>query len=63
MSFVLQRTDQGGGYVTPPGSHKSYTHDLTKARIYPTREEADRDRCKGNEIVVPVDQLLGGHRP
>lgn len=56
--YVLRRTDQGGGYVAESGSDKSYTHQLENAKRFPTREAADADRCKGNEVIVPVDQLL-----
>ena len=56
--YVIQRTDQGGGYVTPAGNHPTYTHDLTKASIFATQEAADKDRCKGNEIVVPLTSIL-----
>lgn len=54
MKFVLRRTDQGGGYVTPPGSPKSYTKNKAAARRYSSREEAERDRCKGNEVIEEV---------
>lgn len=35
MTYVLVRTD--GQFVTTPGSERSYTKDLTKARQFPTR--------------------------
>ena len=57
--YVLVRTDQGGGYVAPPGSDKSYTQDLTRARIFKTKEEAEQDRCVGNEVIMEVAQCLG----
>ncbi len=56
--FVIKRTDQGGGYVSMPGSDKSYTHKLENARTFSTEKQADDERCKGNEIVVPVSELL-----
>lgn len=56
MGYVLRRTD--GKFVTPSGSEHSYTSDLMKARIYPTRDAADTDRCVENESVVPVESLL-----
>ncbi len=58
MNYVLKRTDQGGGYVSKPGSKKSYTHNLTKARKFPNIEEADGHRCIDNEIILRVDCLL-----
>lgn len=54
MFYVLQRTDQGGGYVAPPGSEKSYTHDAAKARKFDSREAAEEDRCVENEVIVRV---------
>lgn len=52
MNFVLRRDD--GKFVTPPGSEKSYTADVTKARIFRSQEEAEIERCPGNETVVPL---------
>lgn len=54
MAFLLKRTDQGGGYVAPPGSAKSYTRSRAAARQFPTREAAEADRCPGNEVIVEV---------
>ncbi len=51
MAFVIQRLDQGGGWVAPPGSLKSCTHDRAKARRFETREAAEAERCPGNERV------------
>lgn len=56
--YVLRRTDQGGGYVAKPGSKGSYTKKLENARIFQTREQADAERCKGNEVIVPIRDLL-----
>lgn len=56
--FVIKRTDQGRGYLAPAGSHHSYTHSLENARTFSTREQADAERCHGNEIVVPISELL-----
>lgn len=50
--YVIKRTDHGGGYVAKPGSRSSYTRDFAKARRYPTKEEAERDLCKENEIIL-----------
>jgi len=51
--YVIVRTDQGGGYVAMPGLHNSYTRFLQKARVFPTREAAERERCPENEKVIP----------
>jgi hypothetical protein len=56
--YVIERTDQGGGYVAPSGSRYSYTKSLEKARTFSTRDEADGHRCPGNEVVVPVSEIL-----
>lgn len=56
--YVIKRTDQGGGYVAPAGSDKSYTHTLENAKMWRTRENADRERCVGNEIVLNLDELF-----
>lgn len=53
--YVLRRTDQGGGYVAPAGSKKSYTPMREKARRFPTKEAAEADRCEENEVIEPVD--------
>lgn len=54
MKYLLQRTDQGGGYIAPPGSRYSYTRDQAKARRFNSRDEAERSRCPGNEVIVEV---------
>lgn len=54
MSYVLKRTDQGGGYVAPAGSEKSYTKLLSKARRFVTRQEAEAERCPDNEVIVQI---------
>lgn len=54
MQYVIRRTDQGGGYVNQPGSHKSYTHNRERARRFPTLEAAQADLCVGNEVIEEV---------
>lgn len=51
MSYILRRTDQGGGWVAPPGSRKSYTHNRDKAHRFATKEAAEADRCVENEVI------------
>lgn len=58
MGFVIQRTDQGGGYVTPAGSEKAYTKKLERARVYGTRSEAQRHLCPGNERVLSLAEVF-----
>jgi hypothetical protein len=55
--YILQRTDQGGGYVTPSGSKNAYTQDPYHARIFETKEEVERNRCVENEIIIPIKQF------
>jgi hypothetical protein len=52
VGFILKRTDQGGGYVAPAGSKRSYTRSPHRARIFETLEEAQDNRCPGNEVVM-----------
>lgn len=62
MSYVLKRSSDGA-YVAPSGSPSSYTRALPHARIYPTREAADADRCPGNETIYAVaEELKGANR-
>lgn len=56
--YVIIRTDQGGGYVSEPGSTGSYTHNLRRARVFSTREAAERECCPGNERPVTIDSQL-----
>jgi hypothetical protein len=54
MPYILRRTDQGGGWVAPPGSHKAYTKKRENARRFPTREAAEADCCVENEAIEEV---------
>lgn len=56
--YVLTRNNDGK-YVSQPGSARSYTGRLEDARIYPTREQAERDPC-GNETVRSIADCFGG---
>ena len=60
MSYVIRRTDQGGGYVSRPGAPSSYTHALQHARVFATRGEAERERCPENEKILTLEQAVGG---
>lgn len=57
MAFVIKRNEDGK-YVAPAGRAKSYTARLESARVFATREAAERDKC-GNERVVAVADLIG----
>lgn len=51
MTYIIHRIDQGGGYVAPPGYRKAYVLNKRLARQFPTREDAEQDRCSMNEVV------------
>lgn len=56
--FVIKRTDKKGGYVAQPGSHNSYTFSAEKVRLFDTEEEAEKDRCPKNEVVLPASECF-----
>ena len=56
--YVIQRVTDDA-YVNQPGSRSSYTHSLERAQKFGTAEQADRNRCPGNERVVNVDNIHG----
>ena len=45
------RKYEGGHYVAKKGSYNSYTNTLKYARNFPTREEAEADRCVESEYI------------
>lgn len=55
-AYVIQKDD--GMFVAAYGSRGSYTNDLTKARVFPTRDAAKADGVCGNERVVNVMDVL-----
>jgi hypothetical protein len=59
--YILVRDD--GAYVAPAGSRSSYTRELQHARTFATREAAERDRCPGNERVIPLEEAVSRPRP
>lgn len=60
--YVIKRIDGRGGYVARHWSALagSYTDKLQNARTFPTHESAERERCPGNEIIVPVRDEMEG---
>lgn len=56
--YVIQNCDDAK-FVARPGSQHSYTNRLQDARVFQTRDDAERERC-GNETIVLVDNLLRG---
>ena len=57
MKYLLRRTDEPDGrkgeFVSPPGSPRAYV-SRKRARVFDTREEAEAERCPGNEVVHPI---------
>ncbi len=56
--YLLKRTDQGGGFVAKAGHRTSYVPCLCYAKVFKTKEEAERDRCKENEVIVEMESIL-----
>lgn len=56
--YIIQRTDQWGGYVGRPGHKSSYVVDWRHARRFDTREEAEAQRCPGNEVVMQITAMV-----
>jgi hypothetical protein len=63
MLYVIRRTDRGGGWVTLPGSPGSYTHKLQDAKVWHSREEAERERCIDNEVAESLEEVLHNSIP
>lgn len=55
--YVLVRHSDGK-FVAQPGSEHSYTKDLQQARIFPSRDAAEGDRCVESESVQPLSNFL-----
>ena len=51
-TYIIKRTDQGGGYVNKPGSKRSYTKSKASARRFESYEAAKAACCPGNEVPV-----------
>lgn len=60
MTYVIRRADQGGGWVADQRKRAggSYTWRLQDARVFATKEEAERERCPGNEGIQTVEEAL-----
>lgn len=57
MSGFVIRRNEDGRYVRPAGRETSYTTDVAKARVFPTRESAEKEKC-GNERIVPLSEVF-----
>jgi hypothetical protein len=51
-TYVIRRLDQAGGYLSPPGSPKTWTASKARAHVFPCRESA-QSQCCDNERPVP----------
>ena len=57
--YVIKRSD--GAFVADmrkSATGSSYTNKLQFAKVFATAEDADRNRCPGNEYVVNVNDLM-----
>jgi len=54
VAWIIRRTDQGGGWVGHPGGRNAYVKNKASARRFATRQEAERERCEGNEVLEEV---------
>lgn len=55
MMYIIVNNDTGM-FVAPRGSDKSYVRTSSFARVYTSKESAERDAC-GNETVIPYDPI------
>ena len=51
--YVIERLDQGGGFLAHPGYMLSFTH-IGSARRFATREAAEAELCPENEVVREI---------
>ena len=57
MSFIIARRHAESRrieYVAEPGSRRSFTHMASRARRFTTREQAEAERCPGNEWITSL---------
>lgn len=61
--YLIIRTDNGKReYVSDPnrnGTGQSYSRDLRLAKLFPSREAAELDRCGNESIVALSDEMIG----
>lgn len=57
FTFVLWHPERGV-FVAPSGSEHSYTKSIHQARLFPTVEAAERERCVESEVVRPVSDFM-----
>ena len=54
MNYVIKK---GNKFVARPGRKNAYTNTLTCARVFETKEQAEKDCC-GNEIIVKITDCI-----
>jgi hypothetical protein len=57
MPYVIKK---GHRYVAQMGSDKSYTPYLQNARKFPTREQAEIEKCGDESVVDALNEIGGG---
>lgn len=55
--FVIQH-NKTGRYVADNNSIRSYTQRLEQARVFRSKEDAEKERCVENETLVRVFDLF-----
>lgn len=56
--FVIKKVGTNLYVAKVRFSRSSYTAYLTVARKFSTKEEAERNRCVDNEVIVDLERLL-----
>lgn len=56
--YLLKRIEDGR-FVAKGGREASYTRNIEAVKIFTTREAAEKERC-GNEVIVPLEDLMKG---
>lgn len=55
--YVIKRLPDGQ-YLARRGYKFAYTINVNYVRFFETEEEADKERCSGNEIVLDILELF-----
>lgn len=56
--YVIVRSDDM--FVAKPGREQSYTRDIRQIWVFATVEEAEKNACKDNELVIALADVMGG---
>lgn len=60
MLYAVKRVEDGM-YLAAPATGQSYATALEKARVFTSREAAERFGLCGNEVIVPLSEILYVH--